>query len=90
MGVLIHLHSWHRKFTGGSPTVEVEGATVGQCLESLLARYPALRGELMGKEGKLKNTIEIYLNLKSAYPGELLKPTADGDEIHITVALAGG
>jgi molybdopterin converting factor small subunit len=90
MGVLIHLHSWHRTFTGGSGTVEVEGATVGQCLESLLGRYPDLRGELMDKDGKLKNTIEIYLNLKSAYPGELLRPTADGDEIHITVALAGG
>jgi hypothetical protein len=45
---------------------------------------------LFDKKGTLLNAIEIYINLKSAYPGELVKPVKDGDDIHITLMLAGG
>jgi hypothetical protein len=30
------------------------------------------------------------MNLQSAYPNELAKPVKDGDEIHVTLLLAGG
>ena len=90
MGAKVHLHSWHRGFADGLESLELEGTTIGECLENLVARYPRLREELFMKDGKLKNTIEIYLNLQSAYPDELRRPTKDGDDIHITVALAGG
>ena len=90
MGVKIHLHNRHRSFADGSETVEVNGGTVGECLNSLVKRYPGLHQELFDGKGKLKNTIEIYLNMESAYPDELLKPTREGDQIHVTVLLAGG
>jgi molybdopterin converting factor small subunit len=87
--ITIHLHRTHRQHTDGLETVQVEGATVGECLESLIHTYPAMRDALF--EGtKLRNTIEIYLNLESTYPEELRKATKDGDEIHVTVLLAGG
>ena len=41
-------------------------------------------------KGKLKNIIELYLNQESTYPEELAKAVKDGDDIHITVLLAGG
>lgn len=87
--ITIHLHRTHRRHTGGQETVQVEGATVGECLESLVGSYPAMRDALF-EGARLKNTIEIYLNLESTYPDELLRPTKDGDEIHVTVLLAGG
>ena len=49
-----------------------------------------MREKIFDKQGKLLNTIEIYLNMESAYPDELAKPVSSGDEIHITVLLAGG
>jgi len=52
--------------------------------------YPALKEVLFEKGDKLRNNIEIYVNLESAYPDELAKPVNDGDEMHITVMLAGG
>jgi hypothetical protein len=47
-------------------------------------------GVLFDKKGRVLNGIEIYLNHKSAYPDELVKPVQDGDEISITLVLAGG
>ena len=49
-----------------------------------------MKKALFDKKGKLKNIINIYLNQESTYPEELAKAVKDGDEIHITVILAGG
>ena len=90
MSVTINMHKTHRRHVDGLSSVKVEGKTVGQCLEQLVAKYPALKEPLFEKRGKLRNTIEIYVNLESAYPEELAKPVRDGDEVYITVMLAGG
>jgi molybdopterin converting factor small subunit len=46
--------------------------------------------ELFDKKGGLHGHIEIYLNAESAFPGELEKPVAPGDDIQIITFLAGG
>ena len=90
MTVKINLHKTHREFTDGREIVEVAGNTVGACIEDLVKRYPGLKAKLFDKKGILRNFIEIYLNMESAYPDELAKPVSDGDEIYLTLALAGG
>ena len=90
MGVTIHLHKTHRQFAAGLAAVETEGHTVGECLMNLVRRYPELTPQVFDDGGNLLRTIEIYLNMASAYPNELAKPTGDGDQIHITLMLAGG
>jgi molybdopterin converting factor small subunit len=90
MGVIVNIHKTHRQHTNGLSKIEVEGDTVGQCLDHLVKHYPALKEVLFEKRDKLRNNMEIYVNLESAYPGELAKPVRNGDEIHITVMLAGG
>jgi len=45
---------------------------------------------LFDKKGKLLNAVEIYINQESAYPDELMKPVKGGDDIHLTLMLAGG
>lgn len=90
MSVTIHLHKTHRPFVDGQASIETTGCTVGECLENLLGRYPELRPQVFDAGGKLQRTIEIYLNMASAFPDELAKPTKDGDQIHVTLMLAGG
>ena len=90
MSVKVSLHRTHRQFTGGLETVEVRGETVGDCLEHLAKEYPGIGEALFEKKGKLKRHIEVFLNLKSTYPQELAVPVKDGDEIHVTVMVAGG
>ena len=90
MAVRIHIHTTHRPFTNGLEVVPVTGKTVGDCLNQLVAQFPPMEKALFAKKDKLLNTVEVYLNRASAYPNELLKPVKDGDEIHLTVMLAGG
>ena len=63
---------------------------VGECLRNLVDLYPELMPQLFDGKGRLQKTVEIYLNMASAYPDELARPTTDGDRIHITLMLAGG
>jgi len=88
--VKVHIHKTHRVHTGGLGEVEVRGATVGECLGDLAERFPGMHGAVFDPRGGLRSTLEIYVNHESAYPDELGKPVKEGDEIHLTLLLAGG
>ena len=90
MSINVSIHRTHRQFTDGLDTVEVQGNSVGDCLDDLIRQFPGMARALFDKKGKLLNAVEIYINQKSAYPDELVKPVKEGDDIHITVMLAGG
>ena len=90
MSVKINIHPFLSQHTNDQDVVEVNGSTVGQCLEQLVARFPELRPWLFEKGGKLNRLVEIYVNMESSYPEELAKPVKDGDELHIIVIISGG
>ena len=90
MGVNVKLHLTLRQYTGVREVVEVEGNTVGECLRNLVAMFPAKVPSIFDKKGGHSNIVEVYLNLQSAYPNELVKPVKDGDENHLTMILSGG
>ena len=90
MGIRVNIHRTHRHLSDGMDVVEVDGNSVGECLDDLVKRFPAMEKALFDKNGKLLNVIEIYHNLGSAYPDELARPVENGDVIHITLLLAGG
>jgi len=90
MTVKIHLHKTHRRHTEGKEIVETKGDTVGACLADLVRRFPAIEKGLFDDKGKLRNNVEVYVNMESAYPDELAKAVKDGDKIHLTLILTGG
>ena len=90
MPVKTHIHATHRQFANGLEVVNVEGSTVGECLNHLIKQYPGMEKALFAKKEKLLNIVEVYLNHASMHPNELIKPVKDGDEIHLVVMLAGG
>jgi molybdopterin converting factor small subunit len=90
MGVRVNLHVTLRRHTDGREGVEVEGKTVGECLRNVVKQYPGLEASIFDKKNALSRLVEVYLNHKSAYPNELARPVKDGDEIHVTMMLAGG
>ena len=90
MSVTINLHPSLYQLTNGQAIVKVEGNTVGQCLDDLIRQFPQIKPWLFDKKGKLLNYIDIYVNQESSYPEELAKPVKDGDELHITMMIAGG
>ena len=87
---MLNIHKTHRSLTDGQETIVVEGDTVGRCLENLVARFPEMHLALFKAPGELRSKVEIYLNMETTYPDELSKKVRPGDELHITVMLAGG
>jgi molybdopterin converting factor small subunit len=90
MGVQIDIPLFLQHFTNGVRVANVSGNTVGDCLFDLVRQFPQLRELLLDKDGRLHKYVEIFVNGKSTYPGELAKSVKDGDEIHILNIIAGG
>ena len=90
MSITVNIHQALRQITNNQATVEVAGTTVGECLTELVQKFPDIKTKLFGKNGKLLNYIDIYVNAESSYPEELAKPVKDGDKLSITLMLAGG
>lgn len=90
MSVKINVRHFLPHLTNDQDVLEVNGSTIGECFEQLVARFPKLRGWLFREDGNLSNFIDVYINLESAYPDELTKPVKDGDEIHIVMKISGG
>ncbi len=88
--ITIYIPLIHRHLSNDVETVEVEGDTVGQCLEELVKVFPQMQDAIFTDKGELQHLIEIFVNSESAHPGELAHSTKDGDEIHIITLLSGG
>jgi molybdopterin converting factor small subunit len=90
VGQTVKIHQALRHLTNNQASVEVNGKTVGECLAELVERFPGMKPELFGKNGRLLNYVDIYVNAESSYPEELAKPVKDGDKLTITLIIAGG
>ena len=90
MGVKVNINPALYQYTNNQSTAEVNGDTVGQCLDHLAKQFPGIEKALFDKNGKLLDYIDIYINRESAYPEELAKPVKNGDELDITLTIGGG
>jgi MoaD family protein len=80
-----------RRLTSGESVVEVEGATVGEVLNSLESSYPGFRERIYDAEGNLRQFVNIYKNDEDIRFGSGLETEITaGDDISIVPAVAGG
>jgi molybdopterin synthase sulfur carrier subunit len=91
MSVTVKLPTQLRASAGGEGAVVVEGSTVGEALDALYGAHPELRERLSDEDGTLRRFINVYVNGDDIRFGELLDtPVADGQEVQILPAVAGG
>ncbi|HVA52690.1 MAG TPA: ubiquitin-like small modifier protein 1 [Acidimicrobiales bacterium] len=91
MSVLVRIPTVLRPAMGGQPTVSATGETVGDVLGSLTATFPAVSSQLLDDDGVLHRFLNVYLNDDDVrYIGGLGAPVADGDEVTLLPAVAGG
>jgi molybdopterin converting factor small subunit len=79
--------------TNNQKEVEVNGTTVGQCLDDLVKQFPDIGKLIFAEQGKLLNFINILVNGESILtysPDPLTKPVKDGDTLDIALMIAGG
>ena len=76
-------------FTKSQQSVEVNGNTVGECLDHLTRQFPDLKTVIFDEDGKPNYFIAIFINGKDSQVEHLFRPVNGGDELSI-VFLSGG
>jgi MoaD family protein len=80
-----------RDFAGGRSSLEATGDTVGALLREVGAEYGPLVDRILGPDGGLRSSVNVYLNEKDIrYLGGLDTAVSDGDELVLVPAIAGG
>ena len=79
----------------GQKTVEIDlpdGASVQQLIDTVVARYPALRPELLDEDGRLHGHVHVFIKGRDVYYLEHnVDTTLHADEkIDIFPAVGGG
>jgi molybdopterin converting factor small subunit len=90
MSVKINVYYFLPHLTNDREVVEVEGNTVGECLDEFVTQFPMSREWLFEENGDLRKYLDIFVNLEETDPDDLSTPVGDGDEIHIVMHLTGG
>ncbi len=91
MAVTIKLPTQLRDAAGNATEAKVDGATVGEALAALYDRHGELRDRVADGDGDLRRFVNVYLDGEDIrFLDGLATPVADGDELTILPAVAGG
>ena len=90
MAVTVKIPTQLRAATDGEATAKVAGSTVGEVLDALYDRYGELRHRI-AEDGGLRRFVNVYVGGEDIrFLDGLETPVADGDEVTILPAVAGG
>jgi len=79
-----------RTHTDGAKSVDAAGSTLAQVIDDLDAHHSGLKGRLVD-DGKLHRYVNVYVNDEDVrFSGGLDTAIADGDDVTILPAVAGG
>ncbi len=91
MAVTVRIPTTMRPLSGGSSTVEVEGATLGDVLTALDAAHPGFRDRLFDEDGALRKFVNVFVADDDVrYLDGLGTATPAGTTVSIIPAVAGG
>ena len=80
-----------RANVGGVKSLEIEGESIRALVSGLVARHPALGGQLLTEDGDLNRFVNVYVNGQDVrYLAGLDTPVAPTDEVRLLPAMAGG
>jgi MoaD family protein len=91
MAVKVLIPTPLQKFTDDKATLDCEGTTITELLDSLDASFPGIKARLCDEHGELRRFVNFYVNSEDIRfldgKNTLLK---EGDEVSIVPAVAGG
>lgn len=89
--MLINLPSVLTPLAGGHHTLDATGETVGQALDDIARRFPALSPRLRDEHGAPYPFVTIYLNDEDIrFLGGLETRVRPSDELSVVPSVAGG
>jgi MoaD family protein len=91
MSVVVKIPTQLRAAAGGEAEATVEGATVQEVLDGLFDRFGELRARISDGDGSLRRFVNVYVGGEDIrFLDGLDTPVADGSEVTILPAVAGG
>jgi molybdopterin synthase sulfur carrier subunit len=91
MAVVVKIPTQLRAAAGGETETEVDGETVQEVLDGLYERFDELRVRISDEDGSLRRFVNVYLAGEDIrFLDGLQTPVADGAELTILPAVAGG
>ncbi len=91
MSVMVYIPTPFRRLAGNQVYVSTEGSNVAEVLDNLGSVYPALRHMIFDESDEVPGHINIYVNNQEIHSLQGKEtPLADGDEIAVIPAIAGG
>lgn len=80
-----------QKFTGNQATLDCNGSSVAELLESLEQSFPGIKSRLCDEQGQPRRFLNLYVNSEDIrFLEGTDTPLKEGDEVSIVPAVAGG
>jgi molybdopterin converting factor small subunit len=89
MGIKINIDKYVLSYGKGNAVVEVNGNTVGECLNRLVKRRPTLKKAIFDENDHLYVNNLLKVNGEYISSNHLVKSVKDGDQIEI-IKFTGG
>lgn len=92
MAVKVYLSGHLKEFTGGMTEVSLERdfSAVGEVLDSLWAKFPALRDRILNEQGEIRQHVNVFEGGRDVKRVDGLATKVRDQEIHIFNAVSGG
>ena len=91
MSATVRITTILRTYTGGEAEVTATGATLQEVINDLELQFPGIAARVLDDNGALRRFVNIYINDDDVrFIDSLNSPTADGAQISIIPAVAGG
>jgi sulfur-carrier protein len=80
-----------QKFTSDKATIECEGNSIAELLDAIEVICPGIKARLCDDSGQLRRFLNFYVNDEDIrFLDGTNTPLADGDQVSIVPAVAGG
>ncbi|MDX2217231.1 MAG: MoaD/ThiS family protein [Oculatellaceae cyanobacterium bins.114] len=91
MAVKVLIPTPLQKFTRDQSTIECDGGTIIELLDSLEQSFPGIKARLCDEQGQLRRFVNFYVNSEDIrFLEGANTPLNAGDEVSIVPAVAGG
>ena len=91
MATTVRIPTPLRRVTDGQDKVSAEGTTLGEVIDSMESQFPGIKARICDDDGGLRNFVNVFVNGEDVrFMDGVNSATADGDEISIVPAVAGG
>jgi sulfur-carrier protein len=80
-----------RASVGGARSIQLDGGSIKDVVDALVAQHPSLGSQLLTADGDLNRFVNVYVNGQDVrYLAGLDTPVAPADEVRLLPAMAGG